>query len=416
MSGPIRSVVTAGTWSVALVLLVGVVTVGAASPGALDGQTAPTLTTFLTGLVAITAQAAVLAWALVRGRTSPVVALLAVCAIVPVAAAAGLGAAIGCTTVAVLVAAYAVAVGTPWGRALPALAIAGLLLALGEVVRAAGDEGLTAGSVALAVVQGTATVLLSAVVAAVVVSRRDAARARAEQLRAQAGEQAALTEATVARQRTAMARELHDIAAHHLSGIAVMTAALDRQIDTDPAGAKVAVRQVRQQSTAMLRDLRNLVVLLRDDPTDGAAPEVEPETLAGVPRLVRDARAAGRAVELTVLGAETDRLADLDVGPLAQLAAHRTVQEALANAARHAPGAACEVVVDASGAAALVVDVRNTATVAPLAPLPGARGGFGIVGMRERAELTGSHLVTGPTPEGGFAVTLTVPRSAVEET
>ncbi|MGF9756575.1 histidine kinase [Microvirga sp. 0TCS3.31] len=415
MSGPFRSVVTVGTWSVALLLLVGVVTVGAASPGALDGQAAPTLTTFLTGVVAITAQAAVLAWALVRGRTSPVVALFAVCAIVPVAAAAGLGAAIGSTTVAALVAAYTVAVGTPWGRAVPALAVAGLLLALGEVVRAAGDEGLTAGSVALAVVQGTATVLLAAVVAAVVVARRDAVRARAEQLRAQAGEQAALTEAAVARQRTAMARELHDIAAHHLSGIAVMTAALDRQIDTDPTGAKVAVRQVRQQSTAMLRDLRNLVVLLRDDPTDGAVP-VEPETLAGVPRLVRDARAAGREVELSVLGAEADGLADLDVGPLAQLAVHRTVQEALANAARHAPGAACEVVVDASGPAALVVAVRNTATAAPLAPPPGARGGLGIVGMRERAELTGSHLVTGPTPEGGFAVTLTVPRSAVEET
>ncbi|MBC2934351.1 sensor histidine kinase [Nocardioides sp. zg-1228] len=410
MASQLRPVTVVGAWAVALVLLAGVGVVGASSPRALDGQSAPTLATFVVGLVAITAQAAVLLGGLVQRRTSAAVALLAVCAIVPLAAAAGLGVATGVTTVAALVAAYAVVLTTAWGRAVPVLAGAGILLALGEVVRASRDEGLTTGSVGLAVAQGVGTVALAAVVGAVVVARRDAVVARAAQARAQAGEQAALTQAAVARQRTAMARELHDIAAHHLSGIAVMTAALDRQIDTDPAGAKVAVRQVRQQSTAMLKDLRQLVALLRDDDggTGEGAREVEPETLDGVVRLVRDARAAGRDVALTVLGAATDRLAELDVGPLAQLAAHRTVQEALANAARHAPAAACEVVVDARDPAALVLTVRNVAPSS--APLPGGGGGFGILGMRERAELTGSDLVTGPTPDGGFVVTLTVPR------
>ena len=86
----------------------------------------------------------------------------------------------------------------------------------------------------------------------------------------------ALVQAAIARERTAMARELHDIAAHHLSGIAVMTAAIATQIDTDPAAAKRAVGQVRQQSTEVLRDLRSLVGLLREDQEPEDSPAGEP--------------------------------------------------------------------------------------------------------------------------------------------
>jgi signal transduction histidine kinase len=213
-----------------------------------------------------------------------------------------------------------------------------------------------------------------------------------------------------------MARELHDIAAHHLSGIAVMTAALDRQIDTDPDGAKTAVRQVRQQSTAMLRDLRSLVALLREDDQVRGGVEVEPETLGGVPALVDAARLAGRDVRLGVLGADDTQLAALGTGPLAQLAAYRTVQESLANAARHAPGAPCEVVIDVRDPAEVVLVVRNAAPPGGTPTAPSGRGGgFGIIGMRERADLTDARLTAGPTADGGWSVRLTMPTDTRED-
>jgi signal transduction histidine kinase len=404
-------VVVAGTWAVALLLLGGIAVLRLATPADLPDEPAPVWWAVAAGVAVVTAQAAVLAAALVRRRTSPLVALLAVCAGAPLGAALGLGSAVGATTVAVFVAVFvAVTDGLltgSWSRVAPALVGAAALVALGDGVRAARSEGLGAATAATAVLQGVVVVAVAAVVGAVVGARRETARARLDRLRALSGEQAALTEAAVSRQRTAMARELHDIAAHHLSGIAVVTAALDRQIDTDPEGAKVAVRQVRQQSTAMLRDLRSLVALLRED--GSALAEVEPETLAGLPRLVAEARGGGRDVDLTVHGADDSRLADLDIGPLAQLAAYRTVQEALANAARHAPGAAVAVTLDARDPARVVVAVRNDPPPAP-ATTHSARRGFGIIGMRERAELTDARLRTGPTADGGFEVVLDLPR------
>jgi signal transduction histidine kinase len=214
----------------------------------------------------------------------------------------------------------------------------------------------------------------------------------------------------VARERTAMARELHDIAAHHLTGIAVMSAAIAGQIDTDPSGAKAAVGDVRRQSTAVLRDLRSLVGLLRDHDPTAAHDGVHVQTLAGVTDLVGEVLAGGQDVGLTVLEPVGSRRLGAGIGPLAQLAAYRMVQESLANAARHAPGGRCVVEVDDRDAEALLVTVRNAP--APQVVQPVSRGGLGLVGMRERAELTGSRLEVGPTPDGGWLVRLRIPRAA----
>jgi signal transduction histidine kinase len=161
----------------------------------------------------------------------------------------------------------------------------------------------------------------------------------------------------------------------------------------------------------MLKDLRSLVALLRDaEPGHGT----EPETLEGVPALVSAARAAGRDVTLSVLGVAADDLAALPIGPLAQLAAYRTVQESLTNAARHAPGAPCEVVVDARASTEVVIVVHNAAPTERSAPsVPG--GGFGIVGMRERAELTDARLSVGADADGGWTVRLTMPIDPMED-
>ena len=194
--------------------------------------------------------------------------------------------------------------------------------------------------------------------------------------------------------------------------IAVMSAAIATQIDTDPGAAKAAVADVRRQSTAVLRDLRNLVGLLRDHDDPAAADGVRAETLAGISDLVGSVVAAGQHVVLTVVESPERRPLGSGVGPLAQLAAYRMVQEALANAGRHAPGSRCDVEVDDRGSEALVVTVRN----APGPPVrdPAVRGGLGLVGMRERAELTGSTVEAGATPDGGWLVRLRTPRSEPE--
>jgi signal transduction histidine kinase len=99
------------------------------------------------------------------------------------------------------------------------------------------------------------------------------------------------------------------------------------------------------------------------------------------------------------------------VGPLAQLAAYRTVQEALANAALHAPSAPCTVTIDDRDPTRVVIRVENAPAAAPAAPTSPS-GGNGLRGMRERADLVGARLQTGPTATGGWLVELALGREA----
>lgn len=336
------------------------------------------------GVAVLTAQAVVLLWSTAAPRVTAVAAALVVLVARPV----GMDDATSLASLAVLVAVYLAVTALGVERTWPALVAA--LVSVGV-----GDNPA----------QGVAVVGSATVVALVVRSRRETVAARDREAQALVREQDALTEAAIARERTAMARELHDIAAHHLSGIAVMTAAIGRQIETDPAGARAAVAEVRRQSMKVLDDLRSLVGLLRADDQGGGM--VRSESLAGVPGLVEEYAQRSVPVRLTVL--DPPPAAEVgEVGPLAQLAAYRMVQEALANATRHAPGAACEVVVDGRDGSEVVVTVRNDAGAAP--SRVGGRPGFGLVGMRERAELTGARLEAGATPEGGWQVRLHVPR------
>jgi signal transduction histidine kinase len=397
--------VAACSWAVAVLLLVTVTVAGRSQPESIPDAPALGSGGWWAAATLITAQAVVLLWR----RAHPRSTLVAVATAGPIAAGLGVGAGTGSTSVAVLVAAYSLVVGVRFSVAAPALAAATALVAVGElVVQTKADVG-PGEAIATAVLQGLGTLAVPAAVATVVRSLRETRTALDERAQAMDREQAALVQVAVGRERTAMARELHDIAAHHLSGIAVMTGAIGRQIDTDPEGAKVAVQQVREQSTAMLRDMRSLVGLLREGPTDPAPSEVaRQESLSGIAGLVEAARATGADVRLTVLDRVDGRSPGADVGPLAQLSAYRTVQEALANAARHAPGARCEVVVDARDPAAVLVTVENEAPAEQLPPM-GPGGGFGLVGMRERAELTDARLAAGPTADGGWLVSLRLP-------
>lgn len=348
-------------------------------------------------VVALVAQAG----AVVGARVAPRAALLAVAVVPLLVGAAGGGTAVaasGLLTLAVVVVVYRAVVAVPLARVRTVLAVVVVLLAVASAPAAAQavDAPQTPLVVLAAAAQALAVVALGLVPALVVSSRRAVRAAQAGELRALAREQEARVRTALAEQRTAMARELHDIAAHHLSGIALMASAIDRQIGTDPEAARQGVREVRDQSRVVLADLRRLVGLLRED--DGA--ETSALTLAAVPDLV------GPGVALDVLPPGADPGAG--VGPLAQLAGYRMVQEALANVRAHAPEAACRVTVDAREGAVVVLTVRNGPPGRD--PVPSEHGGHGLRGMRERAELVGADLRHGPTPDGGWEVRLVLPR------
>ncbi|QYI98843.1 hypothetical protein K0028_08130 [Curtobacterium flaccumfaciens pv. flaccumfaciens] len=347
--------------------------------------------------------------ALLAARRAPRTVLIVVAALPVVVAALAPESAdlFGLTALPVVVAVVLAALRVPLARLWPTLLVAGALVAAGSAVLAAVAGDTTAavsGSLGQGVLQAIGAVGLPLLVTLLVQSRREVRVARTAEASAVNREQDALVDAAVSRERAAMARELHDIAAHHLSGIALMAAVIDRQIDADPERAHEGARQVREQSTAVLEDLRRLVGLLRDD----APAERAVETVAGIVDLAERARFRSD-VRLDVLPGDRP-LAD-GVGPLAQLAAYRTAQEALANAALHAPSAPCTVTIDDRDATRVVIRVENAPATVPAAGTSPS-GGNGLRGMRERADLVGARLQTGPTATGGWLVELALGREA----
>jgi signal transduction histidine kinase len=231
-------------------------------------------------------------------------------------------------------------------------------------------------------------------------------------------EQAELSELEKARravleERTRIAREMHDVVAHHMSMIAVQAETAPFRLPGMPAPARAEFVAIAASAREALADMRRLLGVLRSD--NDAAPTAPQPGLGDVPELVAAARRAGVAVDLTADPA----LPTVD-GP-AGLAAYRIVQEALANAARHAPGAPVAVTVARERRAVRVEVVNGAPAPAPAAPAAAtvpatvpavgtvAGAGLGIAGMRERAALLGGTLTAGPTGDGGFAVTATLP-------
>lgn len=347
-----------------------------------------------------TAQSAVLVWA----RRAPRTALVLIAALPLPLASAGIGDVFSLASAAVMAAVFLTALALPLRHQLPALVAAAVFVAAGEMVNTAARVGLEVGGVVSGVLQAIAAVGAPLLLATAITGRREARTAHEHELEAKEREQDALVRAAVADERTAMARELHDIAAHHMSGIALMAAAVDRQIDTDPATAKRSVRQIRTQSTTVLEDLRRLVGLLRED----AEATRSVQSLEAIAELVDLRRTSGADVVLVMLRADHGTALGAGVGPLAQLALYRIVQESLANAARHAPGASVVVEIDDRDDEIVTVSVTNR----PGARVVGGQTGFGLIGMRERAELLGATLEYGHTPEGGWRVRVELPRDA----
>ncbi|WP_424188938.1 sensor histidine kinase [Actinokineospora sp. G85] len=211
--------------------------------------------------------------------------------------------------------------------------------------------------------------------------RAEAERARADNLERIAELDRA---AAVRAARGAMARDLHDIVAGHLSAIAIQSEALLTAPGTDPDRARAVLRSVRENSVASLTEMRSMIDLLRDGGPEDAL--TAPPRLREVDRLLRSARAAG--LEVTAACAPGD-----GVPAAVDLSAYRILQEALTNAVKHAPGARAEVSVRREDSA-LVLEVVNTGPV-------GRQGdGMGLMTMTDRARAVGGELTAGPCGSG----------------
>jgi signal transduction histidine kinase len=389
-----------GCWSITVVLMSGLV-LTVPGPELRDIEIAGLTWWSLTG--ALTVQAA----ALSCYRTYPRSVVALVSAAPVVLAAFSPNALFSVTTLPVMVVVFLVVASFPLGDVQWALAFGALATFVADSVHRVSFGGF--GVVAALTQSALQTVVVVGapfLIGSVFASRRAARLAHAKELSALGRERAALVRAAVADERAGMARELHDIAAHHLSGIALMASATARQIDTEPDAARRSAGMIRDQARAVLDDLRRLVGLLRDG---ASTADHHVETIEAITDLVHERRSAGATIELVTVGATDAASLAAHVGPLAQLVAYRMVQQALANASTHAPGAGCVVRLDGRSADSVRVTVTNDKPRSVVVS-ESSEGGFGLLGMVERAALVGARLTYGPTDGGGWCVSLELPR------
>ena len=233
-------------------------------------------------------------------------------------------------------------------------------------------------------------------------------------------------EVALIQERRRLAGELHDVAAHHLAGIVVQAAALERLIDRDPQTARDAAQQLRRQAKETLSGLRSVVGLLRSDAEAG-----EPSPgLRDLPELVASTRDLGVDIDLLDGGLLDGESTEAAVGrasggaptgaptgmpllsAMAETAVFRVAQQAISNALQHAPGAP------------ITVEVRRLETALELTVLNGPAhrpstdpggGGTGLTVMRERADAVGGSLHAGPVEGGGWRVRLVLPLAREED-
>ena len=216
---------------------------------------------------------------------------------------------------------------------------------------------------------------------------------RAEALRR---DQAANEAAAVADERTRIARELHDVVAHAISVIVLQARGARRSLDADPEATRTALDAIDEVGTEALAEMRRLVGIAR---TDDERASLQPRPgLAALDGLADQLRGAG-------LDVAVERTGDADpLPPGLDLAAFRIVQEALTNAVAHGGHGPVLVTVDRTrGSLELEIADRGPAVPGPV------REGHGLTGMRERVQLYGGSMETGPLDGGGFGVRVVLP-------
>ncbi len=260
---------------------------------------------------------------------------------------------------------------------------------------------------------GVVAVVLSAVVVVLGIALRGRREARAELV-----EQTTLTaeersRRTLLEERSRIARELHDVVAHHMSVISIQAQVAPHLVERPSDELIENLEGIRHNALEALTELRRVLGVLRSEnpedpyglgaPGTGAAPDAPQPTLDRLGTLIENTRAAGLDVASEIVGEARP------YAPGVELSAYRIVQEALSNALRHAPGSRVRVEVGhfPNG---LHLEVINSRPQQPVPPSPGA--GHGLLGMRERATMLGGHVDANPTRHGGFRVTAFLPRDA----
>jgi signal transduction histidine kinase len=209
---------------------------------------------------------------------------------------------------------------------------------------------------------------------------------------------------TLLEERTTIARELHDVVAHHMSVVAIQAEAAPYRVQDPPPELEKAFATIRENAVAALTELRRVLGVVRAE--DYEAPDAPQPTLAELDALLANVREAGLAVEKVVTGA----VRELPQG--VELSAYRIVQEALSNSLRHAPGAGARVEIGyVLGGLGLRVVNGPAPQPSLVKPSPGA--GHGITGMRERVTMLGGEMTAGPADDGGYEVAVFLPVATV---
>ncbi|MFF8790061.1 sensor histidine kinase [Streptomyces sp. NPDC015125] len=217
---------------------------------------------------------------------------------------------------------------------------------------------------------------------------------------------------TLLEERALIARELHDVVAHHMSVIAIQAEAAPYRVKDTPPELATSFSTIRENAVAALAELRRILGVVRSADPDAFAegdPEAPQPTLGSLDALLASVRSAGLTVETVTTGAPR---------PLPQgveLSAYRIVQEALSNALRHSPGAEAHVEISYV-LGGLGVRIVNGPPSRLAKPSPGA--GHGVLGMRERVQMLGGEITADHTEDGGFEVAAFIPvvRKAGENT
>ena len=297
----------------------------------------------------------------------------------------------------VLIAIYTVAAHVPTHEAVVAAGVYVVGMAL-SLIGFSRDSGLSLDVLLADFLVNLLALVLAFTVGVTIRTRRAyvaSLEARAELLEREREDNARLA---VALERGRITREMHDVVAHNVSVIVVQAAAAERLVETDPERARRAMRDVAATGRQALTEMRRLLGVLRDDaPADDLGPQPGVAELQALADTVED---AGMQVELSIQGEERPLPAS------AALSVYRIVQEALTNSLRHAGPARARVILRyLPDALEVQVSDNGSGAAAP----PGAHGGHGLIGMRERVALFGGELTAGPRPEGGYAVVARIP-------
>ena len=204
----------------------------------------------------------------------------------------------------------------------------------------------------------------------------------------------AIARQVVAEERTRLARELHDVVAHHVSVIGLLAAAARRTLDHDPGKANAALTSIENASRQAVGEMHRLLGFLRQE--SDANQLAPPPNLRQLDALTAQLREANLSIDVRVEGDERVLPTSID------MSAYRVVQEALTNTIKHAEGATAAHVRVQYRPKEVEVEVVDDGL--RQAAVPNKRVGHGLIGMRERVALHGGRLTAGPRPGGGYEV------------